>query len=324
MSKSGRTPPLPSILSQAADMQMQMTLRQVGFGAASANAMPYVPPKPAPAPRDDSALALKRRDWLLHVMEQQRALSPYASGLLTVDAPSGEDFLHNFYAPGRPALIKGAMEGWPAREKWTPDYLADAIGDAQIEYQGGRTQATDYELAKDRHKRRAPFRQFITQVRDGGNDAYLTAYNSAANGPALAPLQADLGHPDAYLAPTPGMLWIGGAGAFTPLHFDLTNNLLAQMTGTKHVILVPPSQTGRLAHNRHVFSDVGDLTDPARLARYPRARDLLRYEVRLTPGDLLFIPIGWWHQVRSESFSTMLTYTHFHWPNAGHENYPAG
>jgi ribosomal protein L16 Arg81 hydroxylase len=85
---------------------------------------------------------------------------------------------------------------------------------------------------------------------------------------------------------------------------------------------VPPSQTHRLAHNRHVFSDVGDLTDPARLARHPRARDVLRYEVRLTPGDLLFIPIGWWHQVRSESFSTMLTYTHFHWPNAGHENYP--
>ncbi|MFD2431063.1 hypothetical protein ACFSUK_29330 [Sphingobium scionense] len=139
MSKSGRTSPLPSILSQTADMQMQMTLRQVGFGAASANAMPYVPPKSAPAPRDDSALALKRRDWLLHVMEQQRALSPYASGLLTADALSGEDFLHNFYAPYRPALIKGAMEGWPAREKWTPDYLADAIGDAQIEYQGGRT-----------------------------------------------------------------------------------------------------------------------------------------------------------------------------------------
>jgi mannose-6-phosphate isomerase-like protein (cupin superfamily) len=42
------------------------------------------------------------------------------------------------------------------------------------------------------------------------------------------------------------------------------------------------------------------------------------------PGDLLFVPIGWWHQVRSESFSTMLTYTHFHWPNAGHEHYPAG
>ena len=55
-----------------------------------------------------------------------------------------------------------------------------------------------------------------------------------------------------------------------------------------------------------------------------RVKPSTRAEVRLTPGDLLFIPIGWWHQVRSESFSTMLTYTHFHWPNAGHENYPAG
>ena len=77
----------------------------------------------------------------------------------------------------------------------------------------------------------------------------------------------------------------------------------------------------KIATIRAVFAH---LTDPARLARYPRARDLLRYEVRMTPGDLLFIPIGWWHQVRSESFSTMLTYTSFHWPNAGHENYPAG
>ena len=119
------------------------------------------------------------------------------------------------------------------------------------------------------------------------------------------------------------MLWIGGEGAFTPLHFDLTNNLLAQLTGTKRIVLIPPSQTRHLAHRRHVFSDVHDVTAPARLAAHPAARDILRYDLVLTPGDLLFIPIGWWHQVRSESFSTMLTYTNFLWPNAGHESYPA-
>lgn len=220
-------------------------------------------------------------------------------------------------------LIKGALADWPALTRWTPDYLADAVGDATVEYQGGRTAAGDYELMKDRHRQRGPFRAFIDLVRDGGNDAYLTAYNSAANGPALAPLQSDLGTLDAYLTPAPGMLWIGGEGAFTPLHFDLTNNLLAQLTGTKRIVLIPPSQTRHLAHRRHVFSDVHDVTDPARLAAHPAARDILRYDLLLTPGDLLFIPIGWWHQVRSESFCTMLTYTNFLWPNAGHESYPA-
>ncbi len=311
----------PSLPAQAADIAMQMALRQISFGAATVpSSAPVLPPV---APNGDT-LVLRRREWLLEVMEQQRALSPYASGLLTAENLSGDDFLHSFYAPGRPVLIRGAMTGWSAIERWTPDYLAERVGDAVVEYQGGRAGVGDYELAKDRHKRRGAFRDFIALVRDGGNDAYITAYNSAANQSAFAPLADDLGQIDAYLTGAPGMLWIGGEGAFTPLHFDLTNNLLAQVTGTKRVILIPPSQTGRLAHRRHVFSDVHDVTDPARIAAHPQARDVLRYEVMLTPGDLLFIPIGWWHQVRSESFSTMLTYTSFLWPNAGHENYPAG
>ncbi|WP_230461258.1 cupin-like domain-containing protein [Sphingobium sp. CAP-1] len=300
-------------------MRMQMALRQIDFTAAPRRTAPALQPQTM-----DETLALKRRDWLLDVQERQRALSPYASGLLTADNLSGEDFLHNFYAPGRPVLIRGAMAGWPALDRWTPDYLADAIGDAVIEYQGGRASAQDYELKKEKHRQRAPFRRFIDLARKGGNDAYLTANNSATNAPALAPLQADLGHMDAYLTRAPGMLWIGGAGTFTPLHFDLTNNLLAQVTGTKRVILIPPSQTHRLAHKSHVFSEVRDVTNEARLKLYPQARDVLRHEVLLTPGDALFIPIGWWHQVRSESFSTMLTYTGFHWANAGHEGYPAG
>lgn len=311
---------------------MQMTLRQIGFDAKAApaptsvkKATPALARAPAKTPPGvDDALVLKRREWLLETMERQRALSGYASGLLTAEKLPGDSFLHEFYAPARPVVIKGAMEGWPALSRWTPDYLASAIGNAPVEFQGGRAGAADYELVKDRHRMRAPFRQFIDLVRDGGNDAYITAYNNAANDAAFAPLQRDLGHLDQYLTRAPGMLWIGGAGTFTPLHFDLTNNLLAQVTGTKRVHLIPPSQSHRLAHNRHVFSDVQDITDPAKLAAYPLARDVLRYEVELTPGDLLFIPIGWWHQVRAESFSTMLTYTNFLWPNVGHEQYPAG
>ncbi|MCC4251792.1 MAG: cupin-like domain-containing protein [Pseudomonadota bacterium] len=320
----------PSLPAQAADMAMQMALRQIDFHRAPAPrpaapvAKQAAPTPLSSPPSDEHRLALRRRDWLADVQEAQRALSPYASGLLTAENLSGEEFLHSFYAPGRPVLIKSAMTGWPALERWTPDYLADRIGDAEIEYQGGRSSAADYELKKDRHRKRATFRHFIDLVRAGGNDAYLTASNSATNAPALAPLDEDLGPLDAYLRRPQGMLWIGGAGAFTPLHFDLTNNLLAQVTGTKRLILIPPSQTRRLAHRGHVFSDVRDVTDEAQLKRFPQARDVLRYEVQLTPGDLLFIPIGWWHQVRSESFSTMLTYTGFHWPNAGHENYPAG
>lgn len=346
MSKSTRsvTSP-PSILSRqgsssvgtapgGGDPRMQMALRQLNFGALPRPDAPGISLgdagtgpaalEQASAIRHQTEVALARRDWIMAVMEWQRSLAaePMVARRHT---PTTEAFLRDFYAPGRPVLIDGAMAGWPALGRWTPDYLCGLIGSAMVEYQGGRNGRADFELAKDRHKSRSSFRDFIALIRSkAGNDAYITASNSAANREALAPLERDMGHLTDYLTAQHGMPWIGPEGTFTPLHFDLTNNLLAQVTGRKQVILIPPSETPHMYHRRHVFSDVHDLTDEARLKQYPRARHARRHEVVLEPGQLLYIPIGWWHQVRSLDFSVMLTYTNFRWPNAGHEGYPPG
>jgi ribosomal protein L16 Arg81 hydroxylase len=120
------------------------------------------------------------------------------------------------------------------------------------------------------------------------------------------------------------MMWIGPAGTFTPLHFDLTNNLIVQVVGTKKVIMSPPSQTQRLYNYRHVFSAVHDITDEGQLARYPLARGAQTIEIDLHAGEILFVPIGWWHQVTALDFSVTLTHTNFRWPNEGHESFPRG
>lgn len=283
-----------------------------------------ITPSPPEPPAAVDSLAIKRRDWILRTIERQRLLAPGTESIPRVRAPSSAEFLRHFYAASRPVVIEGAIEAWPAMKRWTPAYLAERVGDAEIEYQGGRDGDPAFELHKDRHTRRMPFRRFIDAITRPGaaNDAYLTAYNSAANTAALAPLQADLGRLDRYLTDAPGMLWIGPAGTFTPIHFDLTNNLLVQVAGAKRLQLFPPSEAGRLAHHRHVFSDVHDIEEPARLERYPDAREAQRFEVVLGPGDCLFIPVGWFHQVRSLSFSAMLTYTEFLWANDAWRDYP--
>ncbi|WCT75247.1 cupin-like domain-containing protein [Sphingomonas naphthae] len=310
---------------QFADARMRMTLGGLGFDGRPSGAPVVAPIAPPPRPDPAIALALRRREWALDVAERQRALSPRTGGVPVVESLSSDDFLDHFYAPGRPVVIRGAMAGWPALAKWTPAYLAETVGAAEIEYQGGRSGAADFELAKDRHRQRMPFDRYMAMIaREPGNDAYITAYNNAGNSAALAPLMADLGDLPRYLTPASGMMWIGPADTFTPLHFDLTNNLLAQIVGTKRILLAPPSETGRLHNRRHVFSDVHDLADPARLANYPSAKAVRHFTVDLAAGDLLYIPIGWWHQVRSLSFSVMLTYTNFLWPNAGHESFPEG
>jgi ribosomal protein L16 Arg81 hydroxylase len=255
-------------------------------------------------------------------MERQRALSAGSGGIPRVRGLSSQDFLDLHYAPGRPVVIEGEMDDWPALARWTPAHLRAAIGAAPVEYQAARDSNPDFELDKDAHRKTLPFDAWLDLIEAGGNDAYITAYNSAANAAALAPLQRDLGFLDKYLTRDHGMMWIGPAGTFTPLHFDLTNNLLAQIVGRKRAILLPPSETPRLQHNRHVFSDVHDIEDESRLAKFPAARGARRFVVDLGPGDLLYVPIGWWHQVRSHEFSVTLTYTNFLWPNEGHESYP--
>ena len=315
-----------------ADDVLGMALSRIGFDRADpvrrlapAQTRRVVASPPAAVPPTSLALALRRRDWLLDVQERQRGIA-LRSGIDRVRDITSDRFRDEYYATSRPVVIQGAIDDWPALARWTPTYLRDAVGKSLVTYQGGRQAHADYELYKDRHKQVMPFDRFIDMIEAPGaaNDAYVTAYNSADNRSAFAPLDRDLGYIDTLLTRAQGMLWIGPGGTFTPLHFDLTNNLLAQFRGTKQVILVPPSETRHLHHRRHVFSEVHDLTDDAQLARYPSAAQARRFHVDLAAGDLLYIPVGWWHQIRARDFSVTATYTNFLWPNDAHESFPPG
>jgi hypothetical protein len=315
----------PAILAQATqpfqNPALALTLGRLGFDAPSTQPAPFeLPARPKPT----GNVAEKRRDWILATMERQRALSAAADVIPRVRDLSTEAFLEHHYAPGRPVVIEGAMDDWPARTRWTPDYLRRKVGKATVDYQAGRDGNPDFELDKDRHKQSGPFDAFIDRIRRPGNDAYLTAWNSATNRSALRVLDKDLGTLDAWLTRGPGMIWIGPGGTFTPLHFDLTNNLIAQVVGTKELLLAPPSEMAKMYNRRHVFSDVHDLTDAARLDSHPLAREVRAHAVELRPGDILYVPVGWWHQVRARDFSVTLTYTNFRWPNDAWESFPEG
>jgi hypothetical protein len=309
--------------------RLRSALRQIGFAAEpviqsmdTGDDQPSCPVHAKPAAPTAQETALARRDWLLETIERQRALSSKASYIPVVRDLSSDDFLDGFYAPGRPVVIEGTMANWPALSLWTPEYLRDAVGSAEIEFQGGRTSDPDFELYKDNHKQKMPFDRFIDLIDAGGNDSYITAYNGHMNKTALASLERDLGSLDSYLTRGAGMMWIGPAGTFTPLHFDLTNNLIAQIVGSKRVVLVPPSETSKLAHRRHVFSDVHDITDDARLKLFENAASACCIELDLKAGDLLYVPVGWWHQITAIEFSVSVTYTNFLWPNDAYRTFP--
>jgi hypothetical protein len=277
----------------------------------------------------ESALQKRKRDWLLESMEQHQQLTETACQIERHCRLTGQDFLEHYYAPGRPVILVGELSEWPALARWTPRYLREAVGSRVIEYQGGRTANKDFELYKDLHRREMPFDKFIDLISDGstGNDAYLTAYNSKRNHDALSVLYSDLGFLDEFLSRDVerphGMMWIGPAGTVTSLHHDLTDNFIAQFVGRKRLKLIAAADVGKLDNYKHVFSRMADLEDPnLDRSQFPLLPEARVYDIVLNPGEILFVPLGWWHQVKSLDFSVTTTYTNFLWRNDWYRRYP--
>lgn len=92
-------------------------------------------------------------------------------------------------------------------------------------------------------------------------------------------------------------LWCGVMGTSSGLHCDVTPNCNMQVIGEKHFTLFPPSASARVY--RVSCRGTHCLFDPDRpdVARFPRSTDVSGLSCLLRPGDALYIPVGWFHQV---------------------------
>jgi len=267
------------------------------------------------------AARMAKQGWLLANQERLAREADGGFALDTLDNPEADAFYHHHYEANRPAKLTGLIDHWPALAHWSLDHFANVAGDAVVEAQVERERDPDYELAKDDHRRLVRFGELIEWLRGDtpSNDIYLTAYNSGTNAAALAPLWDDMA-PIALLDPRPrdGFFWLGPRGTLTPWHHDLTNNLLVQVMGRKRVRMAPPWAFARMRNSRHCFSDWGNETLPAGPgdAAIPPVLETI-----IGPGEAIFLPVGWWHQVEALDLSASMSFTSFRRPNTHVEDY---
>jgi len=101
------------------------------------------------------------------------------------------------------------------------------------------------------------------------------------------------------------LLWMGrksgvsGAEPCTSLHRDTSHGFLAQIQGTKKIVMCSPDQAGKVYPERayNVFQSCHvELWRPD-YTRFPLSRDLRTIELALHPTEVLVIPAGWFHEV---------------------------
>jgi ribosomal protein L16 Arg81 hydroxylase len=163
------------------------------------------------------------------------------------------------------------------------------------------------------------FADYIDMVYSGEvtNDYYMVARNHFFELPEAQPLLDDFVVFPKYLNPPSAgrqcFLWFGPAGTVTPLHHDTSNILFAQVAGRKACRIIPASQWRYVYNSSGAFSDV-DCERPD-LNRYPMFREATLIDVILQPGEVLFLPVGWWHHMRALDISMTVSFTNFVFPN---------
>lgn len=236
------------------------------------------------------------------------------------------DFVEQYVRPNRPVIVTGAMDGWPARERWTPDYLADQVGDIEVQVYDDLFGLKDVMPLSDYLDTRFGLPQDAASTEYVRGYSRLKAVDFFWADEAFERLRDDWATPgflpqEGFLVPqgpAPAEralfpyrgLFISSRGCRTRLHRDpwTTSAVLCQFHGRKQLLMYAPDQAPHLV-NGDGFADV-EAPDLQRFPSFHEAR--LAHRDVLEPGEVLFIPGGWLHHVTTLSDSISVTWNFLH------------
>ena len=226
-----------------------------------------------------------------------------------VEHISKADFITNYLKPRRPLVISKATETWPALQKWSFEYLKDAIGDQVVPlYDSSKADPAKPINASAAEMK---FSDYIDLIQKEPTDLRIFLFDPIKHAPKLledyrSPTDLMGGFLDKY----PNMFF-GGKGSITFLHYDidLAHIFHTHFNGRKRVILFENKWSERLykiPFATYALEDY-DIENPD-FNKYPALDGVEGHEIILNHGDTLFMPTGYWHWMKylNGSFSLSL------------------
>ncbi|XP_033632066.1 bifunctional peptidase and arginyl-hydroxylase JMJD5-like [Asterias rubens] len=237
-----------------------------------------------------------------------------------VSAPTKEEFLNNYFQKDTPVIITDVASSWPAAS-WSLESIKERAGHNKA-FIRQNTSKQDYKIGKAYNIRESSLGDYISDLEVGNarsRNSYLAVQNIKSTFPEL---EDDVPMPDyigkIHMGP---YLWIAVNGHYEYCHFDPDDGLLVILTGHKRVRLygcspapLYPNPLG--SKGRTIQAQVN--CDEPDLEEHPCFEVSTCHCGEVNPGEMLYIPAFWWHQVTSVETSISVN---FFFGDAGENNF---
>jgi hypothetical protein len=266
--------------------------------------------------------------------EQESAAGSGVRGIEYVDVNcvSNDEFERMFVIPGRPCMIRGCADGWPAREKWaSAKALVQHRGDVQVRLTELYNLPRSYFPSAKPQAVRVPLKNFCAYANSNAADFPWYGFEDDFTCGGRDSLLGDFTIPryfveDCYdaseearsLFPKAKFFIVGGARTGTGLHVDpsCTSAWNTLLCGRKRWVLFPPGSDDaymELLGVQEEYSRKG--TQPCKWWREDYARvanaggDVRSEMIECVqgPGETIYVPHGWWHAVLNLDFTVAVT-----------------
>lgn len=259
---------------------------------------------------------------------------PSPTPVATRSACDRETFEREVVVAYRPVAFKGQVANWPVvrAAKESDEALAALLGqganDTPLETFlgkpeiGGRFFYNRTVTGTNFERHRVPLRAILDRlmaIRDDPQAPSLYA-GAVATADCIPDFETThiLDMVDPRVQPR---LWLGNATTVST-HYDLSDNIACVAAGRRRFTLFPPEQVRNLYVGPLDFTLAGQpvsmvsLGDPD-LEQFPLFAEAMAHAVvaDLEPGDALYIPPLWWHQV--EALSPLNLLVNYWWNAAG-------
>jgi Cupin-like domain len=227
---------------------------------------------------------------------------PRVSGL------SLEQFEREYRFAGKPVVLTGKMDHWPALARWNLDSLRDRFGDLRVAANVDLPEDVPYFYSAANYRRETTFGEFVDLLKAGPAKPCYLAQLMLSQLPGTVD-EVDFASLHSERADHPTVaIWVGSANTRSGMHFDGNDNLYAQVLGRKRIVMAHPDEAPRLYPFKFDFCKSPVEAEAPDLQRYPRLAEATLWQVDLAPGEILFMPRIWWHQLRSLEPSISLSY----------------